>query len=214
MSSMPPGGGIPPYDPQTQWRVYREQQKAAWRAQREAWRAQRHAWKAGVDYAPRVPSIVGPLILIAVGVVAMLILTGKIDSGQFWEWYGKWWPLLLIAAGLAMLGEWAIDSRRNTYVRRGGNFVGLLIFLAFIGVISAWGHSWGGFRHSDFGDQGDIFNMFTQPQHDLDQQVLNTQVPGNAVIDIQNPRGDISVTAGDASTVQVQAHEVAYADSD
>ena len=32
----PPGGGppppYPPYDPKTQWRVYREQQRAAWRA--------------------------------------------------------------------------------------------------------------------------------------------------------------------------------------
>ena len=47
----PPGGGAPPpyppYDPKTQWRVYREQQKAAWRAQREAWKAQRVAAKAG-----------------------------------------------------------------------------------------------------------------------------------------------------------------------
>ena len=49
--NMPPGGGAPPpytpYDPKTQWRVYREQQKAAWRAQREAWKAQQQAWKAG-----------------------------------------------------------------------------------------------------------------------------------------------------------------------
>jgi hypothetical protein len=49
--NMPPGGGapppIPPYDPKTQWRVYREQQRAAWRAQRDAWKAQSHAWKAG-----------------------------------------------------------------------------------------------------------------------------------------------------------------------
>ena len=37
--STPPGGPIPPYDPKTQWRVYREQQKAAWRAQRDAWKA-------------------------------------------------------------------------------------------------------------------------------------------------------------------------------
>ena len=61
------------YDPKTQWRVYREQQKAAWRAQRDAWKAQRHAWKAGYGgaYGPRVPSIVGPVILIAVGVVAL-----------------------------------------------------------------------------------------------------------------------------------------------
>jgi hypothetical protein len=66
MSSMPPnmppntppgGGAPPPYDPNTQWRTYREQQKAAWRAQRDAWRAQRHAWKANYvgTYGPRVP---------------------------------------------------------------------------------------------------------------------------------------------------------------
>ena len=36
--NMPPGGAPPPYDPHTQWRIYREQQKAAWRQQREAWR--------------------------------------------------------------------------------------------------------------------------------------------------------------------------------
>ncbi len=107
--NMPPGGGapppIPPYDPKTQWRVYREQQRAARRAQRDAWRAQRHAWKANYPgaYGPRVPSVVGPVILVCVGVVALLVVTGHIDSAAFWTWYGHWWPLLLIAAGLALL---------------------------------------------------------------------------------------------------------------
>lgn len=215
MSSMPPPGGVPPYDPQTQWRVYREQQRAAWRAQREAWRAQRHAWKAGAGpYAPRVPSIVGPLILIAVGIVAMLILSGKIDAAGFWDWYGRWWPLLLIGAGLAMLGEWALDMRSKAPVRRGGNFVGLLIFLAVLGVMAAWAHTWWDPMRAEWGNHDDFFNMLGRPQHDMDQQVLNTQVPANAVVDVQNPRGDVSVTAGDTNTVQVQAHEVAYADSD
>lgn len=215
MSSMPPPGGVPPYDPQTQWRVYREQQKAAWRAQREAWRAQRHAWKGGMGaYAPRVPSIVGPLILIAVGIVAMLLVSGKIDASTFWAWYGHWWPLLLIGAGVAMLGEWAIDSRSQTPVRRGGNFVGLLIFLAVIGVFAAWAHTWWNPMRAEWGNNGDFFNSWGKPQHDLDQQVLNTQIPADAVIDVENPRGDISVTAGDGSAMQVQAHEVAFADSD
>ena len=213
----PPGGGAPPpYDPKVQWRAYRDQQKAAWRAQREAWRAQRHAWKAGAGfgYAPRVPSVVGPLILVGVGVIALLIYAGKIDSSEFWDWYAKWWPLLLIGAGLAMLGEWALDLKRQTPVHRGGNFVGILIFLAVIGVVSAWSHNhWDNWR-SDFGDHDDFFNVFGRPQHDQDQQALNTQVPANAVVSIQNPRGDVSVTAGDGNTVQVEAHEVAYADSD
>lgn len=216
MSSMPPNppGGVPPYDPRTQWRIYREQQRAAWRAQREAWKAQRHAWRMNGPYAPRVPSVVGPLILIAVGVVALLLVTGRIDAATFWAWYGHWWPLLLIGAGLAMLGEWAIDARSNTPVRRGGNFVGLLILLAILGIAAAWAHTWWDPMRAEWGDQTDFFNMFGRPQHDLDQQVLNAQIPANAVIQIQNPRGDISVTAGDGPTVQVQAHEVAYANSD
>lgn len=214
----PPGGGAPPpYDPKVQWRVYREQQREAWRAQRDAWRAQRHAWKAGAGfppYAPRVPSVVGPLILVGVGIIAMLIYGGRIDSSEFWDWYAKWWPLLLIGAGLAMLGEWALDLKRETPVRRGGNFVGILILLAIVGVVSAWSHNnWDQWR-ANWGDHDDFFNAFGRPQHDQDQQVLNTQVPGNAIISIQNPRGDVSVTAGDGNNVQVEAHEIAYANSD
>ena len=68
---------------------------------------------------------------------------------------------------------------------------------------------------AQWGDHGDdFFNMFGLPEHDQDQQVLNAQIPANAAIEIQNPRGDVSITAGDATTIQVQAHEVAYADSD
>jgi len=212
----PPGAGTPPpYDPQTQWRVYREQQRAAWRAQRDAYRAQRHQVKAAYGYGPRVPSVVGPIILIGVGIVALLVMTGHINSGEFWSWYGRWWPLLLIGAGVAMLGEWALDMKRQTPVHRGGNFVGILIFLAILGMFAAWGHQWWGPMRAQWGDNGDnFFNMFGRPQHDMDQQVLNTQIPPNATIEIQNPRGDVSITAGDSAAMQVSAHAVAFADSD
>ena len=219
--NMPPAGGAPPpgyppYDPKTQWRVYREQQKAAWRAQRDAWKAQRYAMKSSYvgAYGPRVPSVVGPVILIGVGIVAFLVITGHIASDGFWSWYGRWWPLLLIGAGLALLGEWALDLRRETPIRRGGSFVGILILLAFLGVCaSARGHF--GPWFNDWGDHnGDFFNSFGLPEHDNDMQVLNSQVPVNAAVDIENPRGDVSITAGDGPNMQVQAHEVAYAGSD
>ncbi len=217
--NMPPGGGYPPppYDPKTQYRIYREQQKAAWRAQRDAWKAQRHVWKAGYmgAYGPRVPSVVGPIILIFIGIIALLVATGHIAASSFWAWYGHWWPLLLIGAGLALLGEWAIDMRRETPVRRSGSFVGILILLAILGFGAAgWNNFWGPLR-AQFGDQGDdFFNTFGQPERDLDQQTLINQVPANAAIEIQNPRGDVSITTGDTSEIQVQAHEVAYATSD
>jgi DUF4097 and DUF4098 domain-containing protein YvlB len=207
----------PPYDPHTQWRVYREQQKAAWRAQRGAWKAQQQAWKArymGV-YGPRVPSVVGPIILIAIGIVGVLIYSGSISPGKFWSWYGHWWPLLLIIAGLALLGEWALDLRRATPVRRSTGFVGILILLAVMGFAAAgWNNFWGPMTQN-WGDNSDsFFNFFGLPEHDFDQQMINVQIPANAAIQIQNPRGDVSITAGDTPTIQVQAHEVAFASSD
>jgi len=218
--NMPPGGGQPPYqqyDPKTQWRIYREQQKAAWRAQRDAWKAQRYVYKAGYvgAYGPRVPSVVGPIILVGIGVVALLVVTGHIEAGEFWTWYGRWWPLLLIGAGLALLGEWALDLRRETPVRRSGSFVGILILLAILGFGAAgWTNWWGPFR-AEFGDKGDdFFNSFGLPEHDNDQQVLSSQIPANASVEIQNPRGDVSITSGDGTNIEVQAHEVAYASSD
>jgi DUF4097 and DUF4098 domain-containing protein YvlB len=212
---MPPGGGVPPYDSKAQWRAYREQQKAAWRAQRDAWKAQRHAWKANYQgfYGPRVPSIIGPILLVGAGVIALLVISGHLDAGAFWTWYGQWWPLLLIGAGLALLGEWALDMRREVPVRRGGSFIGILFFLAFLGVIAAvHNHFWHPF-YGEFGDN-DFFNTLGLPEHDMDRQVLSTQVPANASIYIQNPRGDVSITAGDQPAVTVEAHEVAYASTD
>jgi DUF4097 and DUF4098 domain-containing protein YvlB len=216
----PPGGGapppFPPYDAKTQYRVYKEQQKAAWRAQREAWRAQQQAIKANYAsvYGPRVPSIVGPILLIGVGIVALLVLTGHIAGGDFWAWYGKWWPVLLIGAGLALLVEWMMDMRREVPVRRTGSFGGIIITLAILGFCaSGWTH-WGPGSWNWNGNDSDFFNSFGQPEHDNDQKLLSAAIPGNASIEIDNPRGDVSITAGDGSIVEVQAQEVAYANSD
>ncbi|MGB6974657.1 MAG: DUF4097 family beta strand repeat-containing protein [Terracidiphilus sp.] len=220
MSSQPPytpPGGVPPYDPRTQWRIYREQQRAAWRAQRDAWKAQRHVWKAGYmgAYGPRVPSVVGPILLVAIGVVGLLLYSGTISEGNFWTWYGQWWPLLLIAAGLALLAEWALDMRRETPVRRSGGFVGALILLAILGFAAAgWTH-FNGRWQNNWGDNNEgFFNFFGMPEHDFDQQVIQTAVPANAVVQIQNARGDVSVAVGDGPNLTVQAHEMAYAESD
>lgn len=227
MSAPPnmPGGGAPPpypppyppYDPKTQWRVYREQQRAYWRANRDAWKAQQHAWKAHYvgAYGPRVPSLVGPLLLVAIGVVGLLLYTGRIPPETFWSWYGHWWPLLLIGAGVMLLGEWALDLRRPAPVRRGGHFVGLIVLLAILGALaSGWHgtHPW--FNWNNGGDDFFNFNSFGLPEHDNDLPAIERQLPAKAAIEIENPRGDVNVTAGDGAAISVQAHEVAFASSE
>lgn len=225
MSSMPPNppGGVPPYPPpnppydsKTQWRIYRQQQKAAWRAQRDAWKAQHHAWRTSYGrYEAHVPSIIGPLVLIAIGVVWLLIYTGRIAADQFWGWYAHWWPMVLIAAGLALLGEWLLDLRRPAPVHRRSGFGGILFLVLFLGVCAAaWNHRQPFENWTWNGDGNNFFNMFGLPEHDFDQPVLNQQIPANAEVRIEVPRGEVSVTAGDGPDLQVQAHEAAYAGSD
>jgi DUF4097 and DUF4098 domain-containing protein YvlB len=213
---MPPGGAPPPpYDPKTQYHVYREQQKAAWRAQRDAWKAQKHAWKSGYvgAYGPRVPSVVGPTFLIGAGIVALLLVTGRLNSGVFWSWYGDWWPMLLIGAGLLLLGEWALDLRRATPVRRSGSFIGLLILLAILGGGAAtFNHAGDWFNWGN--NDGDFFSNWGPPQHETDQDVWDAAIPANGSLQIDNPRGDVSITGGDGPNLIVKAHQIARADSD
>lgn len=209
--STPPMPPYPPQDPKAQWKAYREQQKATFRAQRDAWKAQRHAWQG--TYAPRVPSLIGPVLLIGIGVVALLLLSDKIPANQFWSWYAHWWPLVLIGGGLALLAEWALDTRRATPVRRGHGYIGLLILLACLGLAAAGWHRNIGSGTFGFNGTENWFNM-DHSERDNEATTLTQQVAGGAIINIQNPRGDISISSSDDQTVTVQPHQVAYADSD
>ena len=164
-------------------------------------------------YGPRVPSIVGPVILIALGLWPCWSYR-HINASRV---LGLVWALvaaLLIGAGLGMLAEWALDLRTGAPVRRSGSFVGIIILLALLGFgASGWNHM--GPWFNQWGQrQWRLFQLFGMPEHDFDQQGLNAQIPADSAIDIDNPRGDVSITAGDGPNVDVQAHEVAFASSD
>src|ERR1700748_2380308 len=119
-TSGPSGPGNP--DPRWQWKQQRRAAKDQWRAQRAYYRGMRR------------PSIVRPVVLIAIGVVALMIEAGTISGYEFWDWYVRWWPLLLIGLGLALLGEWYMQQG-DPYGRRAcaRGVVSLSVSLAVLG---------------------------------------------------------------------------------
>jgi hypothetical membrane protein len=55
----------------------------------------------------------GPVLLVIVGLIALLIETGHLNPFHLLHWYIRWWPFLLIGAGLLALGEWWFDRNNN-----------------------------------------------------------------------------------------------------
>jgi len=154
-----------------------------------------------------------PIILIGVGVIALLLLTGHINAGAFWSWYGHWWPLLLIGAGLAMLVEWALDMRRKTPVRRGGS---LWASLSCSSV---------GTRRSRMEPCAALVCPLERPERGFLQlhgpagarlRPAGAQRAGSRQCHHRNrqPSRRCEHHRRDSSTIQVQAHEMAYANSD
>lgn len=219
MSSQPPfnppgGGAPPPVDPKAQWRVYKEQQRL-WKAQQRAARqAQRAALRASRRSLPHAGSLLGPMLLIGSGLVALLIVCGRLNAERFWSWYGHWWPLVLIGSGLLLLAEWAIDLHRQSPSRRHGGFIGLLVLLALLGLGAASWQRLSEHVHSPWNDDGGFFDSLGLPEHNADQPTLSAELPAQAVIEIDNPRGDVNLTASDSNRIEVEAHQVAYAISD
>jgi DUF4097 and DUF4098 domain-containing protein YvlB len=214
----PPPGPPPGHDWKYQRRILKEQA----RAQRDVIRAQRDAYRYQYR-SMRRGSIVGPLLVVAVGIVFLLVQTGRLRSFSLWSWYGRWWPLLLVGVGVVLLVEWAFDraaAQRDgnvPYARHGigGGVIVLLIFMAITGAI------WGGFSnlHRDFFNHGFNFNSdnideFFGDKHESDQ-TFDQVFPANSALNVTNPRGDVTISGtSDDGQIHIAVHKQVYTRSD
>jgi DUF4097 and DUF4098 domain-containing protein YvlB len=200
----------PPYPPPYSPRDARRQAREQWRAQRDQWKAQRHYWKQMYGY--RRTSVVGPCLLVGIGIIALLLETGRLSAGAFWIWYSRWWPALLILVGLISLAEYFWD-RKNPYAgyRSIGGVVFLIILLACIGW-SAHGHWWG--QLSKFDENGEDFFSMMGEEHDNDVSI-DQAIPAGGTVTIQNARGDVTLTASEDAQIHLRAHQIVHsADKD
>ena len=156
-------------------------------------------------YYYRRRSIFGGLLCILIGAVLLLYeFHPEIGIGRIFE---RYWPLLLILWGLALLLDYAFAPRLGGAHAPAvaGSEVALIIVLLVV-VAGIAGIDWVHHHNSDFDfDMGDIF------EHPYDTVETVPDVPGkpNESVSISIPRGDITLHAGSDSQIHVVANKSA-----
>ena len=141
--------------------------------QRDAARAQRY-----YRYSMRRPSLLGPVVLVVVGVLALLVETNRLNAYHLWDWYLRWWPLLLIGVGLLSLGEWWLDRKHDGFPRRShGGLIALIVCLAIFGYVAgSTARGLRGFHVFGHGEeQDDFFSQLLGQEHNDDHDQSNDQ---------------------------------------
>jgi hypothetical protein len=212
----PPG---PPYG--NDWKYQRRVLKEQARAQRDVFRAQREAYRYQARSLRR-SSILGPLVLITIGVIFLLVQTGHLQAYRLWDWYARFWPFLLVAAGVILLLEWAFDQYSQSdpaqprYRRRvGGGVFTILLLLALTGVIFS------GLRE---GGRSKLFNGMSINQDNIDEflgdkhesdQTVDQAFPAGGNLSVDNPRGDVTISGtSDDNQIHIAVHKEVYTRSD
>lgn len=201
MSSYPPPqpGTQPPFDPaswRAQQRAWQSQQKFYRRQQKDYARAQRAQQKAQAR-ALRGRSLVGPSLLVGLGILFLLTQTGALTWSGLLLWYAHWWPLVLLAAGVVLLVEWFVARQRlaaggiSASPTLGGGVIFLLILLASSGWSLRWADDGREWVDHFTGPAG--WSRLVGDPHESDDS-LTQSLPAGAPLQIVNPRGDVTVT--------------------
>jgi DUF4097 and DUF4098 domain-containing protein YvlB len=187
-------------------RAQRQQWKAQMRAQRDYYRGYWRGWHR--------PTFVGPLILLTIGIIALLMSTGKLDPGAFWGWYAKWWPMLLIAMGGLLLAEHFMDWHRPWAGHRSlGGIVWLVILMIGLGWVSRNGHLMGPFSW-EFSDDNNNFWNWMGAEHDNDVQIDQLLTATKPSVAINDPQGDVTITPSSDNQMHIRAHQMVHRNSD
>ena len=210
-------GYPPPYPPQADSRQQRRISREQARMQQDVLRAQRVAYRQRLRGRSR-GSIVGPLLVVSIGVVFLLVQLGKLSAMQTWQWYGQWWPLFLVGVGLVLLIEWGFDrfGEQNGPRRSlGAGVIFLLVLVAGVGAtVNANTRAGHGLLIQGLHLDPDNINELLGDKHESDQSTVEALTPG-AALSVENPHGDLTIAGtSDDGQVHLQLHREIYSRSD
>ena len=147
-------------------------------------------------YVPRRyrRSVIGPLVLIAIGVLFLLGNMGVISYHAFALWFSRYWPVLLILWGVIRLLEyyWARNKGYPTPRLGAGSIVFLVFFIMFgMAATRAGRVNWDEFGNNIGWDSDGDWGIFGTRYEFTDNSAQPLQ--GGAQVKVISARGDVTV---------------------
>src|SRR5262249_24803072 len=168
-------------------------------------------------YQPRPRSVVGPVMLVAIGIVALLCTTGVISAHAFFVWFARYRPVILILWGVAKLGEhmWAKSQGQSTPRLGGGSIVFLVFFIMFGLGATATSNVWPRIR-TEIGNDPDFNWPMDWPiggnSYEFSDN-FSTPLAGVSQIKVLTNRGDIRVSTSPDGQAHALVHKNLRGDS-
>lgn len=171
--------------------------------------------------SPQVPqpsyyyrrSMVGPFILILIGVFFLLANMHIVGWPSIGMWFAHYWPVILIAIGVIKLGEYYMAQQRGYRAPGlGAGTVVLLVFLCMFGFAATRGSrvNWNAvgnemdWNNSDWTWWGTTYTYSDQ---------IDQPFPAGSNLQVVSDNGAITVNAWDDKTIRVVVHKRVITDS-
>ncbi|MBI2683095.1 MAG: DUF4097 family beta strand repeat protein [Acidobacteriales bacterium] len=167
-------------------------------------------------YVPRRRSMMGPLIMIGLGVVFLLVNTGTLSGKAVFIGLAKYWPLLIILIGLEKLWDyWDAQRKGLPAPGLGAGTIFFLIFLILLGSSMTGAYKFG----NRFGDiveiDGEEFPIFFGGQKfEYPGSLAEQTLPTGGSVKVTSDRGDITVLPSSDDKVHVTYRTVVYGEND